>query len=289
MAKLGGSSQTRWRSAAGSLVFLIALGAVLSWTGIATAAVATRPANSTGHARGCGFSTRAFTNYPHGRSIGRCTVLEIGDSLGNDLGWGIERHLASSSGLTMIQMDKSSSGLANSWFYSWPVHLATMLRQFHPQLLIVSLGGNDEQGMKIRGSAVPFGSAEWRSIYLSYVREIAHQAVTAGAYVLWVGMPIMGYSPSYDQGMALLDSLYQRGVASVPGATFLSTSSLFANHGRFQSTAAVNGVTTVLREPDGIHYSESGEDVVATYVIRAIASTYHVALSPLDPATITSW
>ena len=38
--------------------------------------------------------------------VGSCTVLEIGDSLGNDLGWGLARELPSGSSLHLVQLDK---------------------------------------------------------------------------------------------------------------------------------------------------------------------------------------
>src|ERR1019366_9154797 len=40
-----------------------------------------------------GGATTTSTSVPTTSPIGRCTVLEIGDSLGNDLGWGIARQL----------------------------------------------------------------------------------------------------------------------------------------------------------------------------------------------------
>ena len=87
---------------------------------------------SVGH--GCGFAlVSPRPSAAVGRPVGHCTVLEIGDSLGNDLGWGLTRHLAATSGLNLVQVDKSSTGLSNSWFYDWPDHLAAYLHQYHPQ------------------------------------------------------------------------------------------------------------------------------------------------------------
>ena len=240
---------------------------------------------------GCGFALApaASSSALKARPVGHCTVLEIGDSLGNDLGWGISRHLSATSGLNLVQMDKSSTGLANAWFYSWPVHLAAYLKQYHPQLVLVMLGGNDEQGMEINGTAVPFAAPAWRSAELASVRKIVTETTSAGAYVLWVGMPIM-QPASYSQGMTILNAIFEQGVTSEANATFVPTWSLFSNPlGQFETQAAVNGVQTTLREPDGIHFSFSGEDVVATYILREMARVYHVALSPTSPAVITRW
>lgn len=235
---------------------------------------------------GCGFSLSAqAASVP----VGDCTVLEIGDSLGNDLGWGLQREVAKGSGLHLVQMDTSASGLVNTTYYDWPAHLADYLHEYHPQLVLVSLGGDDEQGMWVNDSAVQFPTAAWQSAYVDRVRSLVSEATASGAYVLWVGMPVM-QPPYFNRGMELLNSIYQKVVISEPNTTFVSTWSLFANpQGVFQSTAVVNGKSASLRESDGIHYSYTGENVLATFVIHEMAQIYHVQIAPLHPAVITGW
>ena len=235
---------------------------------------------------GCGFALRGQVE---SAPAGSCTVLEIGDSLGNDLGWGLQRHVAPDSGLRLIQLDKSSTGLANSGFYNWAAELASDLREYHPQLVLISLGGNDEQGLYANSSAVQFPTAAWQTAYTERVRELVSEATASGAYVLWIGMPNM-QQPSYSQGMQLLNSIYQRVVTSEPNATFVPTWQLFSNpQGAFQANAMVNGKNVTLRSGDGIHYSYAGEDVLATYVLREMALIYHVQLVPTNPEQITGW
>jgi hypothetical protein len=115
------------------------------------------------------------------------------------------------------------------------------------------------------------------------------EATASGAYVLWIGMPIM-QQPSYSHAMQILNSLYLEGVSADPKATFVPTWSLFSNdQGAFQSSAVVNGARTTLRQSDGIHYSLAGENVIATYVLRQMESIYQVQLAPTNPSVITSW
>ena len=235
---------------------------------------------------GCGF---ALSGQTQPAPVGHCTVLEIGDSLGADLGWGLARDVSANSGLNLVQRDQSDTGLAKPSYYDWPVQLASDLTQYHPQLVLISLGGNDEQGMQVGTSVVRFPTQAWQTAYLARVRQVITEATNSGAYVLWVGMPIMQPS-AYSQGMQVIDDLFQQAVGAEPNATFIPTWSLFSNPaGAFQSNAAVNGRGTTLRQADGIHYSCAGEAVVATYVLEAIATLYHVQLAPSKPAVVTSW
>lgn len=216
----------------------------------------------------------------------RCTVLEIGDSLGNDLGWGLQRQLSGYPWLHLVQADKSSSGLANSWFYSWPAHLATFLHQYHPNILIVFLGGNDQQNYYVKGVYETVGSASWRATYRHYVRQIADLARASGAQVLWVGLPVM-QPPYYSQGAAMLNSLYASALLHVSGTSYVPTWNLFAtSSGAYRDSAVVNGASQQLRAPDGIHFSQVGENVVSTYVVRQMSVLFHLPLQSAESALI---
>lgn len=222
-------------------------------------------------------------------AVGHCAVLEVGDSLGNDLGWGLAREVSATSGLDLVQADVSSTGLANRGFYDWPAHLATDLRRYHPQLVVISLGGNDEQGMIVDGGAVQFATPAWEKAYRARVASMLAEATGAGAYVLWVGMPVMA-QPGFSAGIRLLDSIYRQVVSRYPGAVFLPTWGLFAGPGgRFEAEADVDGWPSQLRQADGVHYSFVGENVLATYVVRHLSTIFHVRLAPVDPEVITGW
>ena len=218
----------------------------------------------------------------------RCTVLEIGDSLGNDLGWGLQRQLSGYPWLHLIQKDKSSSGLANSWFFSWPVHFEKDIRQYHPNLVIVCLGGDDEQNFKVNGVYETVGTPAWRATYSRYVRQIVGLARAARVQVLWVGLPVM--QPNYySQGVAMLNSLYVGAIRHIPGTAYVPTWKLFAtSEGTYMGEAQVNGVAEQLRASDGIHFSEVGENVVSTYVVHELSVLFHLPLFAAESATITA-
>src|ERR1039458_7721737 len=120
-----------------------------------------------------GGATTTSTSVPTTSPIGRCTVLEIGDSLGNDLGWGIARQLGHNHEVRLVQADKSSSGLLTPWFYDWPQKEKVLLAQYKPQLVIITFGANDEQNLRVNGHVLAFGSAPWVTAYTNIVTKMA--------------------------------------------------------------------------------------------------------------------
>lgn len=186
-----------------------------------------------------------------------------------------------------MQKDKSASGLVASWFYNWPQHLKTMLAQYHPDLVVVCFGGDDEQGLSFKGRAYGFNTPQWRTRYSTLIRTIDTMSTRASSYVLWVGLPVM-MPTTYRAGAAALNSLYQTVAMTVPGVTYLPSWDEFENaQGHYENAAPVNRVSAQLRASDGIHFSYIGENVFATFVANEIASIYHVHLSPSQPALIT--
>lgn len=221
------------------------------------------------------------------KAIGHCTILEIGDSIGSDLGWGMARELGSTRALRLAMMDKSSSGLAATWFYDWPRQLKSMLAHFHPNLLVVAIGADDEQGIRVNNRSYDFNTPGWRARYTTLIRQIDTSATKAGSYVLWVGLPIMAPA-AYRAGIEAINVLFRTVATSVPGVTFLPSWKVFADaKGHFQYGASVNHVLSAIRSPDGIHFTVVGENVFATFVAQQIASIYHTVIKLDQPAFIT--
>jgi hypothetical protein len=247
--------------------------------------------------RGCGFtplsalgrtSTSTTTTTPRhiAFALGHCRILEIGDSLGDDLEYGIRHELQFTPGLKLIQRNKTSTGLSASWFYNWPDHLKYDLHRYHPNLVVIMFGANDEQALSVHGASQAFGSPKWRSAYVARVRRIDRMVTKAGAYAFWVGLPIAA-PKSYSQGLRALNLIYRHVAATTPGVTFQPIWHLLATKsGNYRGGAVVNKVPTVLRMPDGIHFTEKGDLVIGTFITGQLASVYHVDLRPEEPAYI---
>lgn len=240
-------------------------------------------------AGGCGGASRAAERPPPSTSSttttstspavkpvhGTVTVLEIGDSLGVDLGWGMQWALHGDSKVTLVEDARGDTGLANTGYYDWPLALRTDLAASHPQILVVFLGANDDQDFFVGTRYVAFGSALWEREYGNRVAEMMDEATRAGARVLWVGMPIMR-SATLSAAVMKVDAVYQREARGRPNVTYFSSWKLFSTRkGQFNGgDTDVAGAPSPLRDPDGVHLDLGGEDLLGAAVVKEMRELY---------------
>jgi hypothetical protein len=215
---------------------------------------------------------------------GDIPVLEIGDSLGEDLGFGLSYEFANDPHIHFYADAVGDTGLVRPDFYNWPAHLASELASDHPKVVIVFLGANDSQNIATSSGVDQFGSAAWKAAYAGRVGQIMTEATAAGARVIWVGMPVME-DPTLSSNMAMMDSIFQSEAATHKGVIYLSSWPIFSNSaGQYTSTkTGPSGQTWVLRDPDGIHLDSDGGDLLAAAVVEKMNSSFGLHLPVLQP------
>jgi len=218
---------------------------------------------------------------------GKFTILEIGDSLGIDLEMGMATELANNPKIRLANRSLVSSGLTSPAFYDWPAHLQGFLNQFHPKLVTVFIGANDTHSITVNGVSQPIGTPGWKKAYSDRVQKIEVEANSAGAEVLWIGLPVM-FSPIYASMTRVINATVESALSKSANATYLNTQSVLANSaGKFAFAQKVNGVTQYIRANDGIHINTAGHLVLATYVVKQLNAIYGLPVTPTQPTTIS--
>jgi hypothetical protein len=195
-------------------------------------------------------------------------VLEVGDSLGIDLGWGLQNELART-GPGFVGEAVGDTGLAETWYYNWQFHLASEVRQYHPAVVVVFLGANDVENLYVAGRLDEFGSRAWALAYGQRVAGLIDVATGAGARVLWVGMPPMA-DPNFSADMTALNAVYAKVAGEhAPGAAYFpAAAALGGPGGAYEQTApAGGGQGSEVRDPDGVHITWAGAQVLAKAVV----------------------
>jgi len=205
-----------------------------------------------------------------------CTVLVVGDSMAANLGWGLSNVLSNTSGINLILKGKPSTGLANSWFYDWTKELPPILAENKPDLVIIFIGANDYQSERINGVVEPFGGQVWRENYTQQITTLESEANAAGAFVVWIELPIMR-PPGYAIGIDELTKIQEKVVSTNQEAIYLNIRPVISSYtGNYSESAIVNGKLEKIRGDDGIHFSSIGQRTLATFVIEKLNQIFHV-------------
>ncbi len=204
-------------------------------------------------------------------------VLVIGDSLGIDLEDSLVNDLANTGVVTATGDGQVSTGLTRPDYYNWPVELQTDLSKYNPQVVVIMLGANDNQDFP-GPPDIPYGTAQWNTIYAQRVQSFMAEAASNGAKVIWVGMPPM-QDPGLNADMQNLDSIYQAQAAQNPSVTYLSSTSVLGTpQGGYTPYIISNGQEVNVREEDGTHISPGGGEVLSQAVMGTMRSQLHIQL-----------
>jgi uncharacterized protein len=207
-------------------------------------------------------------------------VLSVGDSLGVDFGGPFADDLSATGVVDPVVDAHVDTGLSRPDYFDWPAELQADLTQFRPEAVVVFLGANDPQNLVDAGDAVDYGTPRWDDVYAARVGQFMSEATSAGARVLWVGMPPMADS-GLNGEMQVVNGIFQQQAAVHPGVSYLSSWTVLGTpQGAFtEYLSDASGAPVAVREPDGTHVSPAGADVLSHSVIAAMDHLWGLSLA----------
>jgi hypothetical protein len=206
-------------------------------------------------------------------------VLIIGDSIGIDLGESLQNEL-DASGVVEATLDgKIDTGLTRPDYFNWPAELQADMVKFHPEVVIVFMGANDPQGLLLGNRALQFGTQSWDAAYGARVTSFMSEATSAGARVLWVGLPPMA-NPWWNGAMQRLNGIDKAAADGNPDVTWFPSWPVLSNAGGAYEAylPSSSGSEVEVRTGDGVHLTPAGADRLASAVIGSMDSRWHLSL-----------
>ncbi len=202
-----------------------------------------------------------------GRKI---NVFVFGDSLANDLWAGLKQAFARDPSVSIVKKSRSSTGFVRTDYYDWPAELGTILENEPMDMAIVLIGAGDRQRMRKADGRHRFGTPEFREIYTNRVDAFMQQLVQRRIAVYWLGLPIVK-GPNYRAALTELNDLFKER-AEANGITFIPIWDHFAKAGGKWTSYGKNIAGTVqrLRKNDGLHFTNAGRRILATFVEQPI-------------------
>ena len=119
-------------------------------------------------------------------------MLVLGDSLAGSFGYPFytvarATHLMVPAGPVDFQID---TGLTRADLYNWPAEIRRDMHHYHPNVLVVVMGLNDDQSIQApNGQIYSFGTYPWQHEYERRLVATMSLGVRLGATVVYVGPP----------------------------------------------------------------------------------------------------
>lgn len=197
-------------------------------------------------------------------------VLVVGDFLASGLSEGLASAYAQNPNIKVIDRSNGSSGFVRSDFHDWPKEIKALLEAEKPAAVIVMLGANDRQQMKVgENREAPLTDA-WTKEYQARTDALATAVKQSGLPLVWVGLPSFK-SAKVSADLLAFNDVYRKSAENVGGSFVDIWDGFVDENGAFVMNGPdMNGQPVKLRGSDGISFSKAGKRKVAFYVEKPL-------------------
>jgi len=204
-------------------------------------------------------------------------VYIVGDSDAGTFGPYLQR-LLDGTLITETELNyKVSSGLARPDFFDWPAELAAKLPDVDPDIVVVTFGGNDSQGLAIETGEFIIGDPvqnadEWSAEYERRAGEVMDLLLQDDRTVIWVGIP-NDDNADVTSRLAIQDQAVKAAAAARPAVVFVDTWTRFSGRDGGWAEFVIDprdGQGKDVRASDGFHLNEIGAEILALDIAQSI-------------------
>lgn len=211
-------------------------------------------------------------------------VKVLGNSLAEMLADGLAAQFADRPDIAVKSQTKPSSGLVRDDYFDWPKAAADLVASGEQlDAVVIMLGANDRQALRIGEDSFDIRSDEWREAYVKRTDAMLAPFKAKGTKVFFVGLPPMKNERMTADVVWFNEIFRER--AEAAGATYVDIWDGFVDGDGAYSSAGpdLNGRVTKLRAGDGIHFTKAGQQLAAHYVerdLRRVLGQAPVAATP---------
>jgi len=198
-------------------------------------------------------------------------VLVLGDFLSDGTAEGLDEAFVENATVRVVDKSSGSSGLVRDDYYDWIKNAPGIIDAEKPAAVVVMLGSNDRQELKVDGNREPVRSAAWMKEYETRVNALAKAVRDKNVPLIWVGMPPFKHSGTMADMLAFNDA-YKTGAEAV-GGTFVDIWDGFVDENGAYVTQGpdIKGAPVRLRSgQNGINFTSAAKRKVAFYIEKPL-------------------
>jgi hypothetical protein len=239
--------------------------AALALCGVALpAAVLTRPAAAIEDDGGASF----LTPFPDG-DIYQLTV--IGDTFAEGILNGLIESMGTDTRLSIQRKVREFSGIMGGDFDNKAKALEDAIAKEPMNVAVVMVGEDDRVTFRNdAGKRVAIASPDWLAEYTQRLDRLMKTLKRKNAGVYWAGLPNLSRNEANDQAQAMNEAIRER--AYLNGFKYIDIAAGFTDESGAYSAYGPDlaGKIRVLREQDGVHFTDAGNQKLAHFVEKEL-------------------
>src|SRR3954453_556205 len=208
-------------------------------------------------------------------------VAVVGDSLAQGGGFAADS-VFKPFWAEVFKQGRISTGLARLDYFNWMAQMHTIVDRADPDLTLVMIGENDNQGMLYPDGTLEqdVGTFDWAAHYEGRVEQFAKIATSAGGHVVWIGLPNTADKSRWDF-VQRQDAIFQAVADELPNVAYFDSWNTFAAPDGGYSAFYRDGTkVSEIRSPDGVHFNTDGYALVTEKAAELATKDFN-----LDPKT----
>jgi uncharacterized protein len=199
-------------------------------------------------------------------------IAFLGDSMSDGIWGAISRATTKEKcqAFNLGRYGEVGTGLTRPDKFDWASEAKSIMADFHPDLVVVSLGLNDSQGIvEVNRTRTAYETAAWVKKYAEQVAALLKCVSTAPAGVLWVGNPVLR-DQTANTAMQKRNKIVAEAVEAFGSpARYVEPWHLTTSgEDTFQAFGPdASGSRIQFRASDGVHFTTIGYDLVSAYLL----------------------
>lgn len=204
-----------------------------------------------------------------------------GDSLVITPGYAVYRALGQNDAVERVgDVDgRVATGLSRPDVFNWFKHVDEQVKEHEIDTVVFCFGGNDDNGamtgLPEGVSLDDFGGAKWTREYRRRVGGLMDTANQAGAFVVWLGLPITDDAAQSRRWQVINRAVLAEARRRTGEVAFVDLYALLSDDGGYAPyLRSDDGQLVKMRADDGVHLERAGGDLVAEQVVSELRRVY---------------
>jgi hypothetical protein len=208
-------------------------------------------------------------------------ILVVGDFTAGGLAQGLKEAFEEVPSISIESRSNGSSGFVRDDFYDWPKSIGPIIEKVKPALVVMMIGSNDRQAMRVDGRTEKVRTDAWEKEYKARIEKFAKTVQGTNTPLIWVGGPPYRFK-SMSADILAFNEFYRQAADAVGGSFVDIWDGFVDKDGAFVLRGSdINGQIVQLRNSDGINFTTAGKRKLAFYVERQIKQMFGDAASSL--------